>query len=87
MPRVVPRLVLQRSVERAVRRQPVTLLLGPRQCGKTTLAQGIHAGRRGAYFDLEDPETPLRPESAKQVLAPLKGLVVIERLGPVRAVS
>ncbi len=75
---MVPRPDLQQSVERAVRRQPVTLLVGPRQCGKTTLARRIHSGRDGAYFDLEDPETPLRPEAAKQVLAPLKGLVVID---------
>jgi uncharacterized protein len=56
----------------------VCLLLGPRQCGKTTLARQIHAGRGGTYFDLEDPETPLRPDAAKQVLLPLKGLIVID---------
>lgn len=54
------------------------LLLGPRQCGKTTLARWIHEARRGSYFDLEDPRTPLRPEIAGEVLAPLRGLVVID---------
>jgi hypothetical protein len=66
-------------VRKAVRRSPVTLLLGPRQCGKTTLAREIVRGTRGStWFDLEDPETPLRPGVAKQVLAPLRGLVVID---------
>ncbi len=51
------------------------LLIGPRQCGKTTLARQLGAT---TYFDLEDPETPLRSEIAKQVLAPLRGLVVID---------
>ena len=32
----------------------VTSLLGPRQCGKTTLARAL-ATRPDAYFDLEDP--------------------------------
>lgn len=73
----VPRPALTTRIERSLHRFPVTLLLGPRQCGKTTLARKI-AGTRAAYFDLEDPETPLRAEVAKQVLAPLRGLVVID---------
>ncbi len=65
-------------LRRLIARNPVTLLLGPRQCGKTTLSRQVSRGERGAYFDLEDPETALRPETAKQVLAPLRGLVVID---------
>jgi len=56
----------------------VVLLLGPRQCGKTTLARQILESREGAYFDLEDPATPLKPELAKTVLKDLKGLMVID---------
>lgn len=67
------------SVERAVRSAPVTLLLGPRQSGKTTLARQIgRRARRSVWFDLEDPETPLRDGVTKQVLGPLRGLVVID---------
>lgn len=66
------------EVERALRRAPVVLLVGPRQCGKTTLARELAAHRRATWFDLEDPATPLREETARQVLAPLAGLVVID---------
>jgi predicted AAA+ superfamily ATPase len=72
------RQALKAAVERSIKRFPVTLLLGPRQCGKTTLAREIAAQRSATYFDLEDPETPLRSEVAKQALAPLRGLVVVD---------
>lgn len=65
-------------INQALDHFPVTLILGPRQCGKTTLARAVHAKRGGTYFDLEDPETPLRPDIAKQVLQDLRGLVVID---------
>lgn len=64
-------------MQRSLRRFPVTLLLGPRQCGKTTLARQL-GGPGSTYFDLEDPATPLRPEVARQVLDPLRGLVIID---------
>ncbi|HHT9158395.1 MAG TPA: ATP-binding protein [Candidatus Brocadiaceae bacterium] len=54
------------------------MLVGPRQCGKTTLAREIFGMKEGSYFDLEDPETPLRPEIAQLVLKDLRGLVVID---------
>jgi predicted AAA+ superfamily ATPase len=80
MPRLVPRPRLLELIRRSVRRCPVTLLVGPRQCGKTTIARQIAAATRSTFFDLEDPEAALRPETAKQVLAPLRGLVVIDEL-------
>jgi hypothetical protein len=33
----------------------VAALLGPRQCGKTTLAKMIAEGKSSTYFDLENP--------------------------------
>ncbi|MCC6897496.1 MAG: ATP-binding protein [Polyangiaceae bacterium] len=78
MPRPVPRPELREAVRRSLRRAPVTLLVGPRQCGKTTLARSISESTPSHYFDLEDPESPLRPEVAKQVLSPLRGLIVVD---------
>jgi len=78
--RWVPRQELQRRIEAAVREYPVTLLLGARQCGKTSLARRVAAGRKGAFFDLEDPETALRAEVARAVLSDIRGLVVIDEI-------
>ena len=74
----IARTELISRVEKSLSRYPVTLLLGPRQCGKTTAAREIFQDRGGAYFDLEDPETPLRSDTAKLVLKDLQGLVVID---------
>lgn len=76
--RFIPRAAVERLVRAGLRAGPVVLLLGPRQCGKTTLARRIAAGRRTAYFDLEDPETELRPDVAALTLRDLRGLVVID---------
>jgi len=77
---LIPRPHLLKQVERALDLYPVTLLLGPRQCGKTTLARQVWNARSGTFFDLEDPEVPLRPEQAKLVLGDLRGLVVIDEV-------
>lgn len=76
--KLIPRPNLLQRVQQAMENYPVTLILGPRQCGKTTLARQICARANGTYFDLEDPETPLRPDVAKLTLKDRTGLVVID---------
>lgn len=71
---------LELRILRAIRDYPVTLLLGPRQCGKTSLARRISEQQKGSYFDLEDPETPLHAEVARAVLKDLRGLVIIDEI-------
>lgn len=53
-------------------------LIGPRQCGKTTLARQVLAKESPLYFDLEDPVVAAAFESPMSSLAPLRGLVVID---------
>ena len=48
--------IAQADVTRLLSEQAAVALLGPRQVGKTTLAQGIGASRPSVYFDLESPE-------------------------------
>lgn len=48
-----PELVGQ--VEYGLKHSPVTAILGPRQCGKTTLAREIGQRENAVYFDLEAP--------------------------------
>jgi|GEM_PF-4008385 len=56
---------------------PVCGILGPRQCGKTTLARYYAEELQGSpvhYFDLEDPTDISKLESPKLILEPLEGL-------------
>lgn len=45
--------MLETMVEAALKRAPVVALLGPRQCGKTTLAHHIVSDRNAVYLDLQ----------------------------------
>jgi predicted AAA+ superfamily ATPase len=56
---------------------PVVAILGPRQCGKTTLAKVIDATH---YFDLENPRDLARLENPQTTLEKLEGLVVIDEV-------
>lgn len=53
-------------------------LLGPRQCGKTTLARQILPAANPNYFDLEDPAVAALMENPMTALQSLRGLVVID---------
>jgi len=57
----------------------VTALLGPRQCGKTTLARAFAAAPEFC-FDLEDPVDLARLEAPRQTLSKATGLVVIDEI-------
>jgi predicted AAA+ superfamily ATPase len=50
----------EKTVREALARHAAGALLGPRQVGKTTLAQRIGASLGALYLDLEDPERPGR---------------------------
>jgi uncharacterized protein len=65
-------------LRRALQRNPVVALLGPRQCGKTTLARELVPEGSGNYFDLEDPVVAALMEQPKTALEHQTGLVVID---------
>jgi len=67
-------------VRAALRRSRVVALLGPRQCGKTTLARQFVAPDSLRYFDLEDPQSLARLSEPDTALRPLKKLVVIDEI-------
>ena len=76
---VIPR-VAQAQVTAALARSPVVALVGPRQCGKTTLARQIVAADSPSYFDLEDPISLARLEQPRTALQDLNGTVVIDEV-------
>ncbi len=68
------------AVRTALKRSRVVGLLGPRQCGKTTLAREFVAPDSLNYFDLESPASLARLAEPETALRPLKGLVVIDEI-------
>jgi len=64
----------------SLRRNPITALLGPRQCGKTTLARLVARQRPGTYFDLEHPLDAARLGNPLRALGSLRGLVTIDEI-------
>ena len=67
-------------VRTALKRSRVVAVLGPRQCGKTTLARQFVAADSLNYFDLEDPPSVARLAEPDTALRPLRGLVVIDEI-------
>ncbi len=69
------------QIKKALKRSRITALIGPRQCGKTTLARLFVSPASPHYFDLEDPASLLTlSENPMNTLRPLKGLVVIDEV-------
>lgn len=72
------------QIERYFRTHPIVALLGPRQCGKTTLAKQYVEGKgelsRANYFDLEDPIDAQRLHQPLMALRGLSGLIVIDEI-------
>lgn len=67
-------------VRAALKRSRIVALLGPRQCGKTTLARQFVSPDSLNYFDLEDPQSLARLAEPETALRPLKKLVVIDEV-------
>lgn len=70
---------LQR-IDETFRVHPVAALLGPRQCGKTTLARMVLERDGGALFDLESPIDRQRLAAPLTALERLTGLVVLDEI-------
>ena len=56
------------------------VLLGPRQCGKTTLARLLSQERESHYFDLESPVDRQRLQNPELMLGSLSGLVIMDEI-------
>src|SRR5262245_10786365 len=77
---IVPRRDLAARVRAALRANPIVTILGPRQCGKTTLGRQLTRAATTRYFDLEDPVAEVQLDEPMTTLAPLHGLVVIDEV-------
>lgn len=77
---MILRPALIETIRTALGRSRVVALLGPRQCGKTTLARQFVPTDSLNYFDLEDPLSLARLEEPMLALGNLEGLVVIDEV-------
>ncbi len=78
--RMIHRTIDSKRIQTALKRSRIVALLGPRQCGKTTLAQHFVPVESLNYFDLEDPASLARLSEPDTALRPLKGLIVIDEI-------
>lgn len=69
-----------RLIRAALRRSPVVALIGPRQCGKTTLARQVLPADSNRFFDLESPRSLARLDEPQTELEALRGIVVIDEV-------
>ncbi len=77
---MIARPAILATLERALSRSRVVVLVGPRQSGKTTLARQLLSEESVNYFDLEDPASLARLDEPMSALRPLRGLVVIDEV-------
>jgi uncharacterized protein len=78
-------LMIQRNdylnrLKAAIGRSPVTALLGPRQCGKTTLARQLADQQPSTFFDIESLPDQRRLQNPELMLGSLNGLVVLDEI-------
>ncbi|MGO9314898.1 MAG: ATP-binding protein [Syntrophobacteraceae bacterium] len=78
---MIQRPLALKAVATALEESPVCALLGPRQCGKTTLARQVAEKGKAHFFDLETATSRVRLEdSPEMALSELQGLVVIDEI-------
>jgi uncharacterized protein len=78
--RMLPRPRPLRRIDEIFSVHPVAALLGPRQCGKTTLARILRERDGGTSFDLESPIDRQRLSAPLTSLERLRGLVVLDEI-------
>ncbi len=78
--RMINRPVYLERLATAVERSPITALLGPRQCGKTTLARTFAKGRVSSLFDLESQPDLMRLQNPELMLGSLQNIVIIDEI-------
>jgi uncharacterized protein len=77
---VIERSSYAADIQAALQRSRIVALIGPRQSGKTTLAQMFLPPDSVNYFDLEDPVSLIRLEEPMTALRDMAGLVVIDEI-------
>ena len=72
-----------RILTQRIKEVPVVAIIGPRQCGKTTLAKQFarkYSSKRIHFFDLENPNDLVRLDNPTLALKDLKGFIIIDEV-------
>jgi hypothetical protein len=77
---MIERASLLKEIKDALNRSRVVALIGPRQCGKTTMARQIVLPDSPNYFDLENPVSLARLDEPMTALQDLRGTVVVDEI-------
>ncbi len=77
---MIKRFDLLQKLNTSIHENPVTALLGPRQCGKTTIAQTIRTPSPVHYYDLENPADRSGLTNPLTALGNYDGLVVLDEI-------
>lgn len=77
---MIPRHQAYNNINKNLEIFPIAALLGPRQCGKTTLARIISDKRPSTFFDLENPVDMARLSAPLSVLENLEDLIIIDEI-------
>lgn len=78
---VIPRIALQKRIIDSLGSSPITALLGPRQCGKTTIAKFISNQQKSIIYDLENPaDYASITQSPMLLLESREGLIVLDEV-------
>ena len=77
---MIPRPRALDRITHAFSTHPIAALLGPRQCGKTTLARLIAEREPCTYFDLENPVDIRRLSAPMKTLEEISGLAIIDEI-------
>ncbi len=77
---LIPRPTVINQITRLLSIHPIVALMGPRQCGKTTVARMVGEQQASTYFDLENPVDVQRLSAPLTVLEALSGLIIIDEV-------
>lgn len=78
---MIIRSLLIKRIEKVVSQNVITAILGPRQCGKTTISKIFGEKQNTTFFDLEDPvSVQVLKNSPYQLLSGLKGVVIVDEI-------
>jgi len=77
---MIRRETLMQRITQAFRQTPVVAILGPRQCGKSTLAWEMARQSSSLFLDLEDPDDLNLLGQPRAALEPLRGLVILDEI-------